>query len=69
VLAYYGFLYINPIPCAPKDLSQHLTEYVFLFLHKQPNLLPFLGEDNPEVGCGFGFGVEIVLTFIGLFMI
>ncbi len=34
------------MPCAPIVLSQHLVEYVFLFLHKQPILLPFLGELN-----------------------
>jgi hypothetical protein len=54
------------MPCAPILLSQHLVEYVFLFLHKQPNLLPFLGDDKLWVGCGFCFGVATVLTRIGI---
>jgi len=33
------FIYILPIPCDHKLPSQHLREYVFLSLHKQPLLL------------------------------
>jgi hypothetical protein len=56
------------MPCAPIVLSQHLVEYVFLFLHKQPILLPFLGELNDGVASNFGLGTYDVFTFIGLFI-
>jgi hypothetical protein len=39
---------------------------VFLFLHKQPILLPLRGELKDGVASNFGFGTYDVLGFIGL---
>jgi hypothetical protein len=59
-----GVSCINPIPCAPNVLSQHLVEYTGLFLHKHPILLPLRGEDKLIVGSSFGRGVATVFNRI-----
>jgi hypothetical protein len=59
-----GVSCINPIPCAPKVLSQHLIEYTGLFLHKHPILLLLLGELKLTVGSTFGLGVATVFNRI-----